>query len=121
MRAYRSGVVSLRSAEAKPPRSVHRLDESAELSLSMVASPQRRFRFARQNYSSAAASSAVNFRIARDPGAIRKWVNAARQGGSLPACPLSYSVFKNAINAFRSSTDNFRPNSWPSIGPVCIQ
>jgi hypothetical protein len=52
----------LRSAEAKPPRSVHRLDEPAGLSLSMVASPQSRFRFARQNHSSAATSTA-NFRV----------------------------------------------------------
>src|SRR5262245_51948089 len=43
MRVYRSDVVSLRSAETKPPRSVHRLDEPAELSLSMVVSPQCRF------------------------------------------------------------------------------
>jgi len=72
MRVYRSDVVSLRSAEAKPPRSVHRLDEPAGLSLSMVTSPQCRFRFARQNHCSAAATSAVNFRMARHRGAIRR-------------------------------------------------
>ena len=68
MRVYRSDVVSLRSAEAKPPRSIHRLDEPAGLSLSMVASPQCRFRLARQIYSTAAAISAANFRVRRDPG-----------------------------------------------------
>jgi hypothetical protein len=67
-------LVSLRSAEAKPPRFVHRLDEPAGLSLSMVASPQCRFRFGRQNRSSAAATSAANFRVRRDPGAIQKSV-----------------------------------------------
>jgi hypothetical protein len=69
MGVYRSDVVSLVSAEAKPSRSVHRLDEPAGLSLSMFASPQCRFRFARQNRCSAAATSAVNFRMARNPGA----------------------------------------------------
>jgi hypothetical protein len=69
MRVYRSDMVSLRSAEATPPRSVHRLDEPAGLSLSMVASPQCRFRFARQNRCSAAATSAVNFRMVRNLGA----------------------------------------------------
>lgn len=68
MRVYRSDIVSLRSAEAKLPRSVHRLDEPAGLSLSMVASPQCRFRFARQNHSSAAATGAANFRVARNTG-----------------------------------------------------
>ncbi len=70
MRVYRSDVVSLKSAEARPPRSVHRLDEPTGLSLSMVASPQCRFRFARQNHCSAAATSAANFRLRRNPGAI---------------------------------------------------
>ena len=65
-------MVSLRSAEAKPPRSVHRLDEPAGLSLSMVASPQCRLWVARQNHSSAAATSAANFRVACHLGAIRK-------------------------------------------------
>jgi hypothetical protein len=41
-------VALLKSAEAKPPRSVHRLDEPAGLSLRMVPSPQCRFCFARQ-------------------------------------------------------------------------
>ena len=40
IRVYRSDVVFLKSAEAKPPRSVHRLDEPAKLSLGMIASPQ---------------------------------------------------------------------------------
>jgi hypothetical protein len=61
----------LKSAEAKPPRSVHRLDEPTGLSLSMVASPQCRFRFARQNHCSAAATSAANFRMRRITGANR--------------------------------------------------
>ena len=39
-RVYRSDVVFLKSEEAKPPRSVHRLDEPAGLSLGMLASPQ---------------------------------------------------------------------------------
>lgn len=47
---------------------VHRLDEPAGLSLSMVASPQCRFRFAWQIHSSAAATGAANFRVARYPG-----------------------------------------------------
>jgi len=34
--------------------------------LSMVASPQCRFRFARQNHCSAAATSVANFRLRRD-------------------------------------------------------
>jgi len=59
-----------KSAEAKPPRSVHRLDEPTGLSLSMVASPQCRFRFARQNHCSAAATRAANFRIPRNSGPI---------------------------------------------------
>jgi len=68
MRVYRSDVVSLKSAEARPPpRSVHRLDEPTGLSVSLVASPQCRFRFARQDHSSAAATGAANFRVARDP------------------------------------------------------
>jgi hypothetical protein len=77
MRVYRSDVVSLRSAEAKPPRSVHRLDEPTGLSLSMVASPQCRFRFARQNHCSAAATGAANFRIRRHPA---KTLGASRIG-----------------------------------------
>jgi len=59
-----------RLARSRPPRSVHRLDEPAGLSLSMVASPQCRFRFARQNHFSASARAA-NFRLARKPGANR--------------------------------------------------
>ena len=54
----------LKSAEWKPLRPVHRLDEPTGLSLSMVASPQCRFRFARQSHCSAAATSAANFRMA---------------------------------------------------------
>src|SRR5262245_45563186 len=77
MRVDRSDVVSLRSAEAKPPRSVHRLDEPAGLSLSMVASPQCRFRFGRQNYSSA-ATSAANFRVARHLGVFCASVHKRR-------------------------------------------
>lgn len=65
MRVYRSDIVFLRSAEAKLLRSVHRFDEPTGLSLSMVAPPQCRFRFARQNDSSAAATGAANFRVAR--------------------------------------------------------
>ena len=64
-RGLPTDVVSLRSAEAKPPRSVHRPDEPTELSLSMVASPQCRFRLARQNQCSAAATNVVNFRMRR--------------------------------------------------------
>jgi hypothetical protein len=42
------------AAQGGDPRAaVHRLDELTELSHSMVASPQCRFRFARQNYCSA--------------------------------------------------------------------
>jgi len=37
-----------------PLRPVHRLDEPAKLSLGMVASPQCRFRFARQDHCSSA-------------------------------------------------------------------
>jgi hypothetical protein len=68
MRVYRSDVVSLKSAEARPPRSVHRLDEPTGLFLSMVASPQCRFRFARQNDCSAAAACLANFRVRRHSG-----------------------------------------------------
>ena len=50
-----------------PPRSVHRLDEPIGLSLSMVASLQCRFRFARQNHRSA-ATSAANIRMRRNTG-----------------------------------------------------
>ena len=54
-------------------RPVHRLDEPTGLSLSVVASPQCRFRFARQNHCSAAATSGSNFRTRRDPtGLIRR-------------------------------------------------
>jgi len=56
-----------------PLRPVHRLDEPAGLSLSMVASPQCRFCFARQDHCSAAATSGSNFRTHRDPtGLIRR-------------------------------------------------
>ncbi len=65
MRVYRSDVVFLKSGEANPPRSVHRLDEPTGLSLSMVASSQCRFRFARKNHCSA-TTSAANFRIRRE-------------------------------------------------------
>jgi hypothetical protein len=54
-----------------PLRPVHRLDEPTGLSLSMVASPQCRFRFARRSHCSASATSAANFRMARHPAAIR--------------------------------------------------
>ena len=40
MRGYLSDVLSLKSAEARPPRSVLRLDEPNGLSLSRAASPQ---------------------------------------------------------------------------------
>jgi hypothetical protein len=46
-------------------RPVHRLDEPAKLSFSMVASPQCRFRFARQDHCSSATTFGLNFRIAR--------------------------------------------------------
>ena len=66
MRVYRSDVF-LGGAQKRSRRApVHRLDEPAGLSLSMVASPQCRFRFVRQNHSSAAATGATNFRVARD-------------------------------------------------------
>ena len=42
----------LKSAEGKPLRPVHRLNEPSGLALSMAASPQCRFRFARQNHCS---------------------------------------------------------------------
>jgi len=59
---------SLRRAQrASSLRPVHRLDEPSGLSLSMVASPQCRFRLARQNHCSAAATSAANFRMRRNP------------------------------------------------------
>ena len=47
-------------------RPVHRLDEPARLSLSMVASPQCRFRFARQDHCSSATTFGLNFRMRRD-------------------------------------------------------
>ena len=94
----------LKSAEAKPPRSVHRLDQPAGLSLSMVASPQCRFRFARQNYSSAAATSAANFRVARDPGgASRFWWGA---------CLHTASVIVNGIVRTGSSTVQPDTSKW---------
>jgi hypothetical protein len=65
MRVYRSDVVFLRSAEGMALRPVHRLDEPAKLSFSMVASPQCRFRFARQDHCSSAMTFGLNFRIAR--------------------------------------------------------
>jgi serine/threonine protein kinase/Tol biopolymer transport system component len=58
----------LKSAETKPPRSVHRLDEPAGRSLSMVASPRCRFRFARQKHCNAVATGAANLRMARKKG-----------------------------------------------------
>lgn len=60
----RSG--ALRFSEGKPLRPVHRLDAPTGLSLCKVASPQCRFRFARQNHCDAAATSAANFRMRRD-------------------------------------------------------
>jgi hypothetical protein len=50
-----------------PLRSVHRLDELAGLSLSMVAFPQCRFRFARHDHCSSITSIGLNFRLARHP------------------------------------------------------
>jgi hypothetical protein len=63
-------VVPLRIAAVKPSPSVHRLEESAGLFLSMVAFRQCRFRFAWQNDPSAAATRAANFRVARHPTRI---------------------------------------------------
>ena len=54
-----------RRGEASAP--VHRLDEPTGLSLSMVASPQCRFRFVRQNHCGAAAA---NFRMPLHPGVM---------------------------------------------------
>jgi len=65
--------MKLGAAQGGDPRAaVHRLDEPTELSLSMVASPQCRFRFARQKYCSAAATSPANFRMPRSSGLIRR-------------------------------------------------
>jgi hypothetical protein len=55
----------LQSAEWKHLHRVHLLYEPTGLPPSMVASPQCRFRFARQSHCSAAATSAANFRIAQ--------------------------------------------------------
>jgi hypothetical protein len=78
----------LKNSEGMPLRPVHRLDESTGLSLSMVAFPQCRFRFGRQNRFRPAATSAANFRmrrqldgIAPESSAIRKlctWSRIAR-------------------------------------------
>ena len=103
----------LKSAEAKPPRSVHRLDEPTGLSLSMVASPQCRFRFARRNHCSASATSAANFRIGRNSGVI--WCAAKLSGshharvtamscaGTIAAAPI--------VPPFRSSYAEGFPSS----------
>jgi len=98
MRVYRSDVVSLRSAEAKPPRSVHRLDEPAGLSLSMVTSPQCRFRFARQNHCSAAATSAVNFRMARHSPVILNTADQMRPSLRTPPCRTGNRI-RNCLGA----------------------
>ena len=82
IRVYRSDVVSLKSAEARPPGSVHRLDEPTGLSLSMVASPQCRFRFARQNHCSAAATRAANFWILPLSGGVIR-TTSSRWGSPL--------------------------------------
>ncbi len=58
---FRSDETRLGSAEVKPPRSAHRLDEATGLTFSMVASPQWSFRFARQNYCTAATASGLKF------------------------------------------------------------
>ena len=52
MGVFRSYEALLKSAEAKPPRCVHRPDTPTGLSQSMVVSPQCRFPFARQNHCS---------------------------------------------------------------------
>ena len=57
----------LKSAEAKPPRSVHRLDEPTGLSSAWLRPRIARFRFARQNRCSVAATSGANFRMRRNP------------------------------------------------------
>jgi len=60
------------AAQGGDPRAaVHRLDEPTRLSLSMVASPQCRFCFARQNHCSAAPACPANFRMRRDRGPDR--------------------------------------------------
>jgi hypothetical protein len=71
MGVFRSDEALLKSAEAKPPRSVHRLDKPTGLSLSMAASPQCRFRFARQNHCSPGCG--LNFRMRRQPPTIVTW------------------------------------------------
>ena len=57
---------------ADPRAGVHRLDEPTALFLGIIASPQCRFRSARQNYCSAAAASPANFRMPRSSGLIRR-------------------------------------------------
>jgi hypothetical protein len=77
---YRSDVVPARGRKRRLRAPVHRLDEPTGLSLSMVASPQCRFRFARQNHCSAAATSGFNFRLARNPDRAH-----VRHGDALPS------------------------------------
>jgi hypothetical protein len=61
-------VLVQREIESGPAR----LDEPTGTILSRVASPQCRFRFARQNHGCAAAIGRANFRLSRDSGAIPK-------------------------------------------------
>ena len=70
LKVYRSDLVSLRSAEAKPPRSDHRLDEPTGLSLSVVACPQCRNRFARQSNAARPPPERPTSWVRRIPGAI---------------------------------------------------
>ncbi len=57
----------LKSAQAEPTRSVHRVNEPVKLSLSKVASSQCRFRFARQVHRSSATTFGLNFRVCDHP------------------------------------------------------
>src|SRR5205809_8130650 len=86
------------AAQGGDPRAaVHRLDEPTELSLSMVASPQCRFCFARQKYCSAAATSPANFRMPRSSGRIRR-------------CKLQSALHGGATQGFLALFRYTRPN-----------
>jgi len=103
----------LKSAEAKPPRSVHRLDEPARLSLAWLRPRRARFRFARQvHFSSILAPprlrsqrdassdrnpyATVNFPTRGVPARVGQFLNPSAGVGSLRirACLLEREQLK---------------------------
>ena len=78
-RVYRSDVVSLRSAEASRRAPFIVSMSPPDYPSAWLRPRSARFRFARQNHCSAAATSVANFRMRR-PSAIRSTANVSGIG-----------------------------------------